>query len=120
MSLLSGAQLSGMRNLLGQMLPDQCVIQRRTIGSDGGGGSTESWSDHLTVPCRIAPIGGGEDGQAASRISEETTHLVTLAAHTDVVEADRILIGDQTFDVTLVRKRGAWELSRRVEVKELL
>lgn len=120
MSLLSGAQLSGMRNLFRQMLPDECVIQRRTVASDGGGGSTESWSDHLTAPCRIAPIGGGEDGQAASRVSEETTHLVTLPAYTDVIEVDRIVIGDQAFDVTLVRKRGTWELSRRVEVRELL
>lgn len=119
MSLLSGAQLAGMRGLLGRMLPDECVIQRRTVSSDGGGGSTEGWVEHLAAPCRIAPVGGGEDGQSASRISEESTHLITLAAYTDVVEADRILIGDHTFDVTLVRKRGSWELSRRVEVREL-
>lgn len=120
MSLLSGPQLTGMRRLLQRMLPDECVIQRRTVSSDGGGGSTESWSDHLTAPCRIAPIGGGEGGQAAARVTEETTHLITLAANTDVVEADRILIDGQTFDVTLVRKRGSWELSRRVEVRELV
>lgn len=98
-------------------LPSQATIQRLTRTPSGGGGYTEGWANLATVACRIAPMGGGER-IVASAVDDRTTHVVTFPALTDVEEADRVDIDGQTFEVTVVRKRGAWEISRRVEVQE--
>lgn len=122
--MLSTSELASMRATIGQALPDTCVIRRNTPVSDGGGGTTDDWSNLATnVPCGIAPVAGGEapnriNAEAGGRIKDESTAIVTLPAGQNITEADRIVIGDQTFEVTLVRERAAWEISRRVEVKE--
>lgn len=118
--MLTSAQIAGMRATAERALPETCVVQRKTAVSDGGGGTTESWASHVTdVPCRIAPLGGGETGTAGSRVIDETTHVVTLPAGEDITEADRVVVDARTYEVTVVRDRGEWELSRRVEVKEV-
>ena len=108
-----------MRSVAERALPDICHTQRRSEVSDGGGGITTTWNEHLaSVPCRLSPVGGGEIGLTGSRIEDESTSIVTMAWDTDVVEADRLLINGRAYDVTLVRRRGNWALTLRVEAKE--
>lgn len=109
-----------MRGTLATLLPDTGAIWRATTTLDGGE-QVKTWAVLATVPCRIRPIGGGESqGDVGGRLSDETTHLVTFAAKTDVEEPDVVVIDEQAYEVTAVRKRGAWELTRRVEVKEAI
>ena len=118
MALLSSGQLAHMRRNMRRLLPSTCVIECKTV-ENVGGEEVETWIEHATgIPCRIAPVGGGETGEAGGRISEEATALITLPAEQDIEEADRIVLDDEPYDVVLVRKRGAWELTRRCEVKE--
>lgn len=117
--LLSTGDIAAMRGRMNSMLPDTATIERAT-STKVRGEVTQTWKPIArSIACRIAPIGGGETGRVAGRISERTTHLVTVAAATDIEEADRITVNGSPFEVTLVRKRGSWELSRRVEVREL-
>lgn len=116
--MLSEAQLASMRSTAAGALPDEAVVQRVTEVSDGGGGTTTEWADLATLACRIAPAGGGEGGQEAGRVEDETTHVVTLAAGADVTAADRLVISGVTYEVTAVRERRAWALTTRCEVKE--
>ncbi len=105
------------------LFPDRATIQRPVVVADGGGGSDTTYPTLAAdVPCRLAPIGGGEDdgGSAGERISADATAVVTFAAGRDVAESDRIVIDGQTFDVQLVRRRGQLEITRRVEVRELV
>lgn len=121
----SAGQLLRSRHRFAQMLPDRATIQRETLVPDGGGGQTSSWSTlEADVPCRLSPVGGGEVSTGSARrggdrISDQSTSLITFEADTEVTEADRILVGSRTFDVTLVRVRGEWEMSRRVEAREV-
>jgi SPP1 family predicted phage head-tail adaptor len=115
--MLTTAEITAMRATADTALPDVATVQRATTVSDGGGGTTTSWADVATVACRIAPAGGGE-GATGGRIVDESTAIVTLPADTDVVEADRLLIAGTVYDVTLVKQREAWEISRRAEAKE--
>jgi head-tail adaptor len=117
-------QLLRARHRFAGMLPDLATIQRETSVPDGGGGQTTTWPDIATdVPCRLGPLGGGEQARKAAavgdRITDEATAVVTFEAGTDVTVADRVVIGGRVFDVTLVKPRGAWELTKRCEVKEL-
>ncbi len=116
--MLSGGQLAAMRAAAAGYLPDTCTIQRRTQTSDGGGGSTTAWAATQTVACRISPVAGGESSSTGDRISDESTAVVTFGAGTDVKESDRLQVAGRTYDVTLVRTRGAYEITRRCEVKE--
>lgn len=117
--MLSDLELVGMRATLTSALPDTCAVERLTSESDGGGGSTLTWGTHLAdIVCRLAPVAGGEEGTPGGRIADESTHIVTLPAQTDIAEADRLVIDDQVYEVTLVRTRGRWEITRRVECVE--
>lgn len=116
--MLSDAQIAAAREIAERTLPDTCTIQRKTT-QNVGGEQVETWSDLATnVACRLAPVGGGEEGEVGGRISEEATVLITLPAKQDVEEADRIVLDGTTYEVNLVRKRGEWEITRRVECKE--
>lgn len=119
--MLDQAQIDSMRQTVARTFADEATIYRKTTENIGGE-EVATWSVLATVPCRIAPMTsrarGGEGEIVGGRIAEETTHLVTLAAKTDIDEADVIAVDDTAYQVTLIRKRGSWELSRRVEVKE--
>lgn len=117
--MITEAERAAMRETAEDALPQIAAIERNTPASDGGGGQTDNWQTlDSSVPCRIAPVGGGETGTTGARVAQETTHIATLPAETPVAEADRLTIGDATYDVTLVRERGEWEITRRVECKE--
>jgi SPP1 family predicted phage head-tail adaptor len=112
---------------LAELFNDEATIQRASVGSDGGGGQTESWSNIATVPCTIAAVGGGEavslsakgtTGIAGDRIDSRSTHVVTVTADTDVKSSDRLEVSGVVYEVNLVRTRGELEIIRRIEVKE--
>ncbi len=116
----SAGQILRARKRFAAMLPDRATIARPTTVYDGAGGHTDTFASVATaVPCRLSPVGGGEDAaNSGDRISDEATATITFAAGTDIRDSDRITIGAQVFDVLLVRLRGAWELTRRCECKE--
>lgn len=116
----SAGQILRARKRFATLLPDRATIQRPTTVYDCAGGSTDTWADVATaVPCRLSPVGGGEDEPShGERLSAEADVLITFAAGMDIKDSDRITIGAQVFDVLLVRLRGEWELTRRCECKE--
>jgi SPP1 family predicted phage head-tail adaptor len=92
-------------------------VLRGTFVSDSGGGGSVTWNSQGTVACRIDPISGRDD-LVAGRVSERSTHVVTLPPNTDVGTDDRFLIdGRGTLLVTAVRDRTR-EWLRMIEVVE--
>lgn len=114
---LTASEIAGMRSVATSALPDTATIERVTT-TNVGGEESETWTTLPTVACRIAPVGGGETGETGGRIAVETTSIVTLPAATDIEESDRIVIASRVYQITRVDKRGEWEISRRVQVKE--
>lgn len=105
-----------MRDAAEELLPDVATIERKQSVPSGAGGTRTGWEPIAgDVACAIAPLGGGE-ADSGERLSEQSTAVVTLPAGQDVTEADRIIIGELTYNVTLVRRRESWEIVRRVEV----
>lgn len=120
----SAGQLMRARKRFASLLPDRATIQRPIVVANTSGGQTTTYPDLATnVPCRLSPVGGGEDvttgRRGGDRIADQSTALVTFAAGTDVTEADRVLVAGLTLDVTLVRLRGQWELTKRCEAREV-
>ena len=116
----SAAQLTRARARFASLLPDLATIQRPTVTADGAGGQTMAYSVLVSgVPCRLSPAQGGEtSASSGDRVADEATAVITFKAGQDITEADRIVIAGQTFDITLVRHRGQWELTRRCEARE--
>ncbi len=116
--MLTPGELASMRDVAESAQPGTAVISGGTFASDGGGGGSVAYLPSGTVSCRLAPVGGGEMGTPGDRIADESTHVLTMPASTSITEADRVTYNGKTYEVTLVRERGQWALSTRVEVKE--
>lgn len=85
-----------------------------TVTDDGGGGATVADVAGSAVPCRIDPLGGSES-EVAGRISDRSTHLVTLPAETSITVADDFSISGTAYEVTAVRD-STDEFARFIEV----
>ena len=103
--------LRGLRFLA---LSETGYVMRATITDNQGGGASQSFGTVGTVACRIDPVGGGEE-LTADRISDRTTHKITLPPDTNLDSTDRFKIGTDLFEITAVRTRTD-EQVRVVEV----
>lgn len=119
--MLTADELASMRDTLNDSLPDTAILQTRAWVSDGGGGGTTSWTASGTFDCRITPtgIGQGAEQELGNKIHPETEFIVTLPASVSVDNDQQIAIGGGTFTVTEVNEPRSWEISTRVQVKEI-
>ena len=101
-------------------LAGTAIIQTQSYQSDGGGGGTVAWTNAGTIPFRIATLTAGDERVAGGRIHPDTEYIGTAPAGSDVITDDaQILYGSQTFAVTAIHAPRTWEVSRRVELKEV-
>lgn len=115
---LNGSVISQLRGAAFLGLSDTAYIGAGTITDDTGGGGTMTWTYGSGLPCRIDPL-SGDERITASRLSERSTHLVTLPPLTPVGQSDRFAIDNRgTYEVTAVRDATAEPL-RFVEVTEV-
>lgn len=116
--MLTSSELAAMRETLGDSLAGTAIIQNSAFVSDGGGGGTTTWTAAGTVDCRVAPAGGMEQ-QAGDRLQPETEVIFTIPQSTTITNDARIAYEARTYTVTALRAPRTWELSRRVEAKEI-
>src|SRR5262245_25692682 len=107
-----------MRATAEDALPETCVLYANALASDGGGGWTETFTAAGTVPCRLAPM-SGDEREVGSRITAQADWLITLPATTAIETDDRIQVGGGTYNVTAIRDRAHWELTRRLETEKV-
>lgn len=119
MTLLSDADLDGMRGVLNESLPDTAVIYASSYVSDGGGGGTTSWVAGGTVSCRVGPV-SGDEAVFGDRISADAEWIVTLPAETSITTNSQIAVGSKVYRVEALRAPRSYEICRRVEVKEIV
>lgn len=117
--MITAAELLAMRDDIEDSLPDQAVIKSQTWVSDGGGGGSTSLVAGGTVPCRIAPL-MSEEGTTGGRISPDSEYVVTLPFDAAVTASSVLTINSRNFSVSGMREPRSWEISRRVEAKEIV
>lgn len=108
-----------MRDVAEQTFDGTAVIQALTYSSDGGGGGTSTWSASGTVACHLSPI-RGDEREIAERIASDADWIVTVPAETSVTTAHRVVIAGVTFNVQAARAPRTWEITRRLEVREIV
>jgi hypothetical protein len=109
------------RGILWLSLTDTGRFLVRGTASDSGGGVTETyspagtaaWTAGTTYPCRIDSLGGGE-GEVAERVSDRSTHVVTIAAGTiagSATIASRSYPVYSTNNDFQIQNRGRYEIT---------
>lgn len=118
---LTDSELAGMRSVSSEYLAGTAIIQNQSFVSDGGGGGTASWVSAGTVDCRVAPVAGSGEGESVKggRLHPDTEYVFTFPNGTVLSDDSRILYGSQVFTVTSLRSPRTWEITRRVECKEV-
>lgn len=119
--MLPDEDLQAMRETVVESLAGTAVIQTNTWSSDGGGGGSMSWAAAGTFPCRVTPVSSAAEGQVVdgSRLQPDTEYIFTFEAGTEITDDSRILHAGGVFSVTSVRQPRTFEVSRRVEAKEV-
>lgn len=88
-------------------LRHQITIEREQSVSDGGGGSTITWSTVATPRAFIKPMSGGERLQAM-RLESTVTHRIFIRYRDDLLTSDRI-----NFNGRLMQIRALINLEER-------
>jgi|GEM_PF-2913089 len=119
--MLNADELAGMRSTMAESLAGAAIIQTQGWVSDGGGGGTTTWTNAGTFDCRVTPVASSGDGEGVEggRVHPDTEYIFTFPNDTAVTTDSQILYGSQVFTVTSLRAPRTWELSRRVEAKEI-
>lgn len=106
------------RGLVTEALSESGNTITAGVTDDGGGGASFSETAGSTLICRLDSLGGTE-GERADRLSDRSTHLLTLPAGAAIATTDTFQIsGRGTFEVTAVRENTG-ELARFAEVVAL-
>jgi len=117
--MLTAAELTDMRAVQVQALPSTAVIHRYSLTSDGMGGFDAAWAAVGTVACRLYPQNTrsmAENANGGSQIISETRWFVTLPYGTGVTAADRLKIGNRTWEIYQVNNTESWQTAVRCEV----
>lgn len=119
--MLSASELSLMRSVQNEALPDTGTILRGTSTVNEIGEATLSWGTVASsVACRLMPPGrqSGLDviGDQSNLVAN---WVVTLAYDKDVVTGDRIVIAGGTYDVIAVTDEFEWRTAVRADCRRL-
>ena len=119
--MLTTAELTAIKAVQDQAMPDTCTISRKSLTSDGMGGYTETWSDLATgVSCRLASARyRPEEAAIADKFAGRTLWMLTLPAGTDITNEDRVVISSTTYEVAGMLSAGSWKTALRVLVVEV-
>lgn len=123
--MLDADELSSMREVGSESLPDLCSILRATPTPDGRGGTTDVWvAAYSNVPCRMAPTITGSSSAAtedniAGRVAGENVWLLTLEWDQDIKSSDRVLFDGRTFEISYIGADRSWQILKRIGLVEL-
>lgn len=120
MSLLSTADLTMMRGIIDDLLPDTCNILSESLTSDGQGGVTSTWGVTASaVACRLDSATKQNQGLTviADGVRPEHEYYLSLPHDTEIVPGDRVEIGAYTFTVTTVNEGVSWVAVKRATLK---
>lgn len=119
--MLTSAEIAQARADLALMLVDSVAIRRRTVLSDGAGGTTDTWSTLATVAGKLDPTMDAlsAEREVVSRLGLTSPAVIKLPALTDVTASDRLQVLGVEYEVAYVAAPRTWELTRRVLVERV-
>jgi head-tail adaptor len=118
--MLTPDEIDAMRAQQLEALPTQVWILRRTETRDKLGGTTHIWLPAAEHTGRIAAgLTGAARRSLGDKISERTTHTVTVPWDATVQSDDRVAIGTRAFSVLAIIRTEDWQTAMRLAVAEV-
>ena len=117
--MITADELVDMQAVLEDTMPDELIVHRLTRTPDTSMGTIEQWTPiPEAVPCRYAPLAGGvgsamAEALIAGRIGSAEAWIFTVPLAADILSTDRVVVGLDGFEVTLVLEPRTWEISQR-------
>ena len=111
-------QLTHMRAVLNQLLPDTGYILTLAYTNDGYGGVVEAWGTAGTITCRVDPLRGFEM-LAGGAIQPFHGYKLTAPYDTALTEAQRVQVGSETYAVKSVDAGKSDAISLRADLERL-
>src|SRR5512146_1923019 len=105
--MLPDWELDALRSEIDKLLPDTCQILARTAVADGMGEQSETWTVAAEAPCRLDAEVKGE-GIAGAGLQPYERYSLTLPFETELTGANRVKIGDTTYNVIGVNLSPSW------------
>ena len=111
---LTAAELTSMRRIADDFLPDTCTIQMRSGSVDATGGLVWTYANTYTaIPCRLA---GGSGGEAVvnEALEGQSVWTLTLAHDQAIGIQDRVVHAGLTYEVINVNADQSYLTVKRV------
>ena len=97
-------------------------IQQVTRTKDSLGTLSSVYANRYTnVPCRIQPMSGQEQAiyNTETTVADHVMFIANPIEFPGIIETDRVIFGDRTFDITLVRNIDIMNNHYEIELREL-
>ena len=116
-TFLNGSSYTRLRGAISIFLSDTGYVLNSSGTTDSGGGQVETWGTAGTFACKVETLSGGEN-VVGEKLSDRSTHLVTLPPNSTVDHNDRFKVNGDTYEITAVRTHTA-EFTRTLEAVQV-
>ena len=114
--MIGTQELTDMRAVADDYLPDTCTIQTKSTSAGAMGGISETFaSTYTNVACRLDPKGGGE-GVVNFTIEGNTVWMLNIPYNQAITVADRVIHSSKTYEVKRVVDTNSYVTIRRAEL----
>lgn len=111
--MISAAQLAAFQAAADAALDKTLTVQRATLSDDGAGHKSQTWATVHTVSGNLAQPSGGLLENYGYLVGTTATWLVRVAAGTDILVGDRLLVGGQTLLVQVLLQPQSYQTAMR-------
>ena len=113
----NAASITRLRGAMFLYFTDVGYVLELSGSSDSGGGEVQAWGTAGTFDCRVDALAGGES-VTGNRLSDRSTHLISLPPNSTVDHNDRFKVNGDTYEITAVRNRTD-EFHRELEAAQV-
>lgn len=117
---LTDAELTAMRSVVLNILPDTCTLLAGTLSSDGMGGGTMGWGTTATsVACKLARQNYGAVGVIGGAIAYADGWVLHIAYNGTIGVGQRAVLTAGTYSIEAVQEDHSWRLLKNCRVRQV-
>ena len=121
MTGLPTSELTKMRAVQADYMPDTCTIQTKTVANNAIGEPAETWANTYTsVSCRLMPVMVQDrKAEVAQAIRVASTWILTVA-HNQTIDTDcRVVHSSKTYHVVSLDDTHSYRTAKRATLERI-
>jgi len=114
---ISAKELTDMRAVADDFLPDTCTIQTKATTAGAMGGITEVYtSTYTNVACRLDPSGAGSEAVVNFTVEGKSTWTLNIPYNQAIAVTNRVIHNSKTYEVARVADTNSYVTIRRADL----